>query len=68
MPCLRGEQHPSRKLTTEDVIAIRISYVPGRVSMADLAGHYRVSRQTISVILQGRTWGHLLPEQPTASN
>lgn len=38
---------------------IRASYIPGTVSMANLAGCYRVSRQTISVILQGKTWNHL---------
>lgn len=59
MPCLRGEQHPSRKLMADDVLTIRASYIPGTISMADLASCYHVSRQTISVILQGKTWGHL---------
>lgn len=59
MPCLRGEHNPKHKLSTEDVLTIRASYIPGAVRMADLADCYRVSTQTISVILQGKTWGHL---------
>lgn len=59
MPCLRGEQHPSRKLLTEDVLSIRASYMPGVITLADLARQHHVSKQTISTILQGKTWSHL---------
>lgn len=59
MPCLRGEQHPSRKLTAGDVLSIRASYVPGVITLADLARCHHVSKQTISVILQGKSWRHL---------
>lgn len=59
MPCLRGEHNPKHKLTADDVLTIRASYVPGTISMAELARCYRVSTQNISVILQGKTWGHL---------
>lgn len=59
MPRLRGEQHPRRKLTAEDVLTIRSSYVPGTIRMADLARHHHVSTQTVSTILNGKTWQHL---------
>lgn len=59
MPRLRGEQHPRRKLTTEDVLTIRASYSPGTTRMADLAKCHRVSKQTVSLILNGKTWRHL---------
>lgn len=59
MPLLKGEQHPHHRLTTTDVRAIRTDYVPGLVTLADLAGRYHVSTQTISVILRGKTWRHV---------
>lgn len=60
MPCLRGEHNPKHKLTAADVHDIRASYVPGTTRMSDLAQSYRVSTQNISVILQGKTWTHLM--------
>lgn len=59
MPRLRGEQHPLHKLTTEDVLTIRSSYVPGATRMADLAKCHHVSKTTVSLILNGKTWQHL---------
>lgn len=59
MPRLRGEQHSLHKLSAEDVLAIRASYVPGAVRMADLAEEYDVSTSTISCILNGKTWDWL---------
>jgi hypothetical protein len=59
MPRLRGEQHPRHQLTTEDVLAIRANYVPGTVRMADLAHRHHVSKTTVSLILNGKTWQHL---------
>jgi hypothetical protein len=60
MPCLRGEHNPKHKLTTDEVLTIRASYIPGTIRMADLASHHHVSKQTISTILQGKTWSHLM--------
>lgn len=60
MPLLHGEQHPHHKLTADDVLAIRATYVPGAVTLADLAERYGVSKQTISVILSGKSWGWLI--------
>lgn len=60
MPCLQGEQHPSHKLTAEDVLAIRGSYIPGVITLADLANSYSVSKQTVSEILNGRSWRWLI--------
>ncbi|WP_104172562.1 hypothetical protein [Arthrobacter sp. Y81] len=59
MPLLRGEQHPHHRLTADDVLSIRASYIPGVNTLADLARCHHVSKQTISVILQGKTWSHL---------
>lgn len=59
MPKLRGEQHPLRKLSAEDVLAIRANYVPGLVTLAELGEQYGVSIQTISTIVQNKTWAWL---------
>jgi hypothetical protein len=57
-PASRGTA-PHHKLAAEDVLAIRASYVPGVITLADLANCYHVSKQTISVILTG--WGRTTP-------
>lgn len=59
MPVLQGEQHPHHKLTAGEVLTIRASYIPGLITLADLAKCYGVSKQTISVILSGKSWGWL---------
>lgn len=52
----RGERQGSAKLTEEDVIAIRVKYVPGRYSLQRLANEYKVCTRTIFKAITGRTW------------
>lgn len=54
---LHGENHPSHKLTTDDVRAIRLA--GSAVSARFLARKYNVARPTIDAILLRRTWAWL---------
>ncbi len=56
---LRGEAHRSARLTSAAVIAIRVALAKGE-RIFTLATQYRVDRQTIRKIKDGRTWRHLL--------
>ena len=60
MPHVQGEDHPLHKLTAGAVAEIRGCYLPGHITMAELAELYDVSIQTISRILSGHTWAHLV--------
>lgn len=51
----RGEQNPSAKLTTEQVLAIRIDARPQTV----IAAEYGIRQTTVSEIKNGHLWGHL---------
>ena len=45
-----------RRLTVEQVRAIRAEYATGKVLQKDLARKYGVTRVNISYILRRRTW------------
>lgn len=53
-----GTMHQA-KLTEADVIQIRMAYQEG-VVQETLAGAYGVAQATISAVVRGRTWKHLL--------
>ena len=55
----RGENNPKAKLSNKDVLAIRNAYAAGSIQ-ADLARQYEVTPETISAVVRGRTWAHLL--------
>lgn len=55
----RGEGHPSNKLTTEQVRAIRAEYVKGKVTQQYLADKYGVKRRTVGNIVTRKTWRHV---------
>lgn len=57
----RGDSHPSRKLTGDDVLAIRQRATLGE-NAASLGQEYGVTSTTIYHIINGKTWKHLLPE------
>jgi hypothetical protein len=59
-----GEANARHTLTTDAVRAIRERYVPGLVRQADLAAEFGVGRSTISRIVQGRSWTHILSAGP----
>jgi predicted DNA binding protein len=48
-----------RKLTSEQVIAIRIAYRTRKTTMQALADKYNVTKQTIFLVVRRRTWKHL---------
>jgi predicted DNA-binding protein (UPF0251 family) len=55
-PLTQGEAHHGHILTWPDVDAIREAYVPGQITMQELADVYGVSVSTISRILSGELW------------
>ncbi|MFL4478574.1 hypothetical protein ACIPUB_09910 [Paeniglutamicibacter sp. ORCA_105] len=61
MPRLNGEQHHQSKLTEREVLMIRQQYVPGQTTMLAISEAFGVSRETISLIVNRKTW-RWLPE------
>ena len=59
MPKLKGEDHPSAKLTDAAVREIREAYAPGRISQRELAENHGVSQQDIARVLAGIAWNHV---------
>jgi hypothetical protein len=53
---VRGEAHPSARLTWLEVNEIRQRFAAGSVRKADLAREYGVSQGTIGSVLSGKTW------------
>lgn len=56
----RGEQQPQARLTDEQVRAIRQQYATEHPRQHVLAKQYGVTPSTISMIVTGVTWRHLL--------
>jgi hypothetical protein len=57
----RGELHNLAKLTAPQVLQIRARYATGEITQLALAAEYQVGQNTISRIVRGHTWCHLLP-------
>jgi hypothetical protein len=57
-----GSRNPMAAFTDDQVIEIRRRYRERESKMVDLAREFGVSRGTVSAIVSGRTWRHLLPE------
>ncbi len=56
----KGELHPMSKLTEEQVRFIRANYVRGRIRMKDLAAMLGVSTPVICVVVNRKSWGHIV--------
>lgn len=54
-----GEGHSQAKLTANNVKSIRMAYTIGR-SQARIAEDYNISPGTVSDIIRGKTWNHLV--------
>lgn len=54
--CVKGENHPCRKLTEKQVRQIRREYKQGGVTQQQLASKYGVSRSNIGYIVRGVLW------------
>jgi hypothetical protein len=63
---LRGEKHPSAKLATADIHAIR--ELTGKMPMAAVARKYSVSAGTIARIQKGEGWSWLNSEKSTVGD
>jgi hypothetical protein len=59
-PTYQGEQHPSARLTVSQVLEIRQRRRTHNMSISTLANQYHVNTGTISDIVHGYTWQHLL--------
>lgn len=55
----RGDNHPTRRLHSSDVIAIRKRYAAGGISQRKLSVEYQVHEETIYALLHRKTWKHL---------
>jgi hypothetical protein len=59
MPILRGQSHPSAKLTDEQVLQIRRLWAMGHRNVKVMARNNRVSPSNIKKIIDRKTWIHL---------
>lgn len=53
---MQGENAPSAKLSSDDVLKIKMYYNWGWYTQADLAAMYGVTNQNISLIVNEKTW------------
>lgn len=61
----RGSKHHYARLNEAIVREIRRRYAAGGVSQRQLARDYGVVKGTITFILQGKTWRHILAVEPS---
>lgn len=54
-----GEKNGLSKLTEQQVLEIRNKYIPRKYTLKMLATEYNVSYQSISIIINNKTWTHV---------
>jgi hypothetical protein len=59
MAILRGQTHPSAKLTDEQVLNIRKLWGMGHRNVKVIARNNKVSSSNIMKIIHNKTWQHL---------
>ena len=59
MAILRGQLHPSAKLTDEQVLIIRDLWKMGHRNIKVIARNNKVSSSNVLKIVQRKTWAHL---------
>ena len=59
MPILRGQSHPSAKLTDEQVLNIRKLWAMGHRNIRVIARNNKVSPANVIKIVKMQTWQHL---------
>lgn len=59
MGILRGQSHPSAKLTDEQVLHIRRLWSMGHRNIKVIARNNKVSPSNVLKIIQRKTWNHL---------
>ncbi len=55
-----GSQHPQAKLTDQDVISVRLAATDGSLIRREAMDRLGISDATLSRIISGKTWSHLL--------
>ncbi len=60
MGILRGQFHPSAKLTDEQVLMIRHLWKIGHRNIRVIARNHNVSSSNIKKIVTNQTWTHML--------
>lgn len=61
---VKGEKHPSAKLTQSEVLEIRRLYAAGGVGYPRLARMFGVTKTTIEALIKKRTWSHIKEDTP----
>lgn len=56
---VRGDDHPTRKLSEDEVVEIRQRYAAGGVFHRELAAEFGVSRECVGVICRKERWRHV---------
>ena len=56
---LKGEKIGNSKLTEEQIKQIRERYIPRKVSLTMLANEFHVAFQTVSKIVNNKSWKHI---------
>jgi len=59
MPILRGQSHPSAKLTDEQVLVIRKLWSMGHRNIRVIARNNKISPANVMKIVKNQTWQHL---------
>lgn len=59
MPILRGQSHPSAKLTDEQVLNIRKLWRMGHRNIRVIAINHKISSANVVKIVKNKTWQHL---------
>lgn len=62
---LRGERHNLVHLSDADVLEIRRLWADGQSTQAEIGKRFSVTKGLISLIVRGKAWQHLLPDDWT---
>ena len=57
---LKGSDHPSAKLSDEDVVEIRHLLSEGRMTNPKIANKFGITSSMVTCISSGKSWSHLL--------
>lgn len=56
---LTGEKNPQAKLNKQKVVEIRKIYIPNKFSYQKIASIYNVSKRTVILVIQRKTWSSI---------
>lgn len=58
---LHGERHNLVRLSEPEVREIRALWAAGGTTQDEIAGRFKTTKGTVSLIVRGHTWKHILP-------